>query len=87
MLEVNTAGKKTRKPQMPKIPVSNETNIQLKIISAQGMTDESTALEYAVNLLYQLLPSDKNARVNISDIVQNVKNIVEEKKVQNTETE
>jgi len=76
-----------RRKTTAKVPVSDETNIQLKIISAQGMTDESAALECAVNLLYQLLPSDKNARVDIQEITQHVLDRMTEQITQETATE
>ena len=50
------------------IPVSEAVARSPVISAAQGNADEGGALEHAVSLLYQLIPSHKNARVDLEDV-------------------
>jgi len=69
-----------KKPSV-KIPVlmTNETRSRFLSIQAQTGLEGNQVFEHAIGLVYALLPNDRDARVNISQVVNDTLEVVAEK--------
>jgi len=59
------------------IKVSDETRCQMKIIEGQGMASSDAVVEKAIQLLYSIMPEDKNDRKPLDVVVSEATQIIE----------
>jgi len=57
------------KPTKTALLLDNETRSRFLSIQAQTGLDGNEVFESAINLVYQLLPNDRDARVNMNQVV------------------
>jgi len=68
---------KNTKKTLTGLKVTDETRCKIKIIEGQGMASSDEVVEKAIELLYSIMPGDKNDRKPLDIVVEEAAQIVE----------